>query len=85
MIGIIPGGSSFIYQAGEVGHRSAEQRFVTVATFEYAHDSALGPLVGKCTGILCETIEKGGWNFSIVPRHRGRFMLRGVKSGAGAQ
>jgi hypothetical protein len=52
------GGPSPIYQAGEVGHRSAEQRFVTVATFEHAHDSTLSPLIGKCTDILCETIEK---------------------------
>jgi hypothetical protein len=51
-------GSSPIYQAGEMGHRSAEQRFVTVATFEHAHDSTLSPLIGKCTDILCETIEK---------------------------
>ena len=57
-ISIFFGRSSPIYQAGEVGHCSAEQRFVTVATFEYAHDSTLSPLVGKCTDILCETIEK---------------------------
>jgi hypothetical protein len=57
-IGIFLGGASPIYQAGEVGHRSAEQSFVTVATFEHAHDSTLSPLIGKCTDILCETIEK---------------------------
>jgi hypothetical protein len=57
-ISIFPGGSSPTYQAGEVGHRSAEQRFVTVATFEHAHDSTLSPLIGKCTDILSETIEK---------------------------
>ncbi len=51
-----------IHQASEVCHRSAEQRFVTVATFEHAHDSTLGPLIGKCTDILRETIEKRGWD-----------------------
>jgi hypothetical protein len=63
-----------------VGHRSAEQRFVTVATFEHAHDSTLGPLVGKCTDILRETIEKRGWDLPVMPRHRRCLMLRGVKS-----
>lgn len=61
--------SCSIYQAGEVGHRPAEQRFVAVATFKYAYDSTLGPLVGECTDVLCEAIEKRGWNFPIVPGH----------------
>ena len=52
------GGAFPIYQAGEVGHCSAEQGFVAVATFEHAHDSTLSPLIGKCTDMLCETIEK---------------------------
>jgi hypothetical protein len=29
----------------------------------------LGPLVGECTDVLCEAIEKRGWNFPIVPGH----------------
>ena len=58
VIGILRWSFSSVYQAGEVGHRSAEQRFVAVATFEYAHDATLGPLVGKCTDVLCESIEK---------------------------
>jgi hypothetical protein len=63
-------GSAFpIYQACEVGHGSTEQRLVTVAAFEYAHDTTLCPLIGECTDILRETIEKRGRNFPIVPRH----------------
>lgn len=58
VIGIFLWSSSSVYQAGEVGHRSTEQRFVAVATFKYAHDAALGPLVGKSTDVLCESIEK---------------------------
>ena len=83
VIGVFPGGSSpSVYQAGEVGHRSAKQRFVTVATFEHAHDTTLGPLVGEFTDIVRETIEKRGWNSPIVSGHRRRFMLRGIKSSA---
>jgi hypothetical protein len=29
----------------------------------------LRPLIGKCTDIARETIEKRGWNLPIVPRH----------------
>lgn len=69
MIVIFFGSASSIYQANEVGHGSTEKGFVTVATFEHAHDSTLGPLVGKGTDILREAIEKRGWNLPIVPRH----------------
>jgi len=77
---VISFGSSSIYETDEVDHGPTEQRFVTVAAFEHAHDVPLRPLVGKCTDIPRETIEKGGWNLPIVPRHRRCFMLGSVKS-----
>jgi hypothetical protein len=70
LVGFFPATStSAIDQTDEVGHSSTEQRLVTIATFEHAHDSTLRPLIGKCTDISRETIENRGWNPPIVPRH----------------
>ena len=70
LVGFFPAiSTSAIDQTDEVGHSSAEQRLVAVATFEHAHDPTLRPLIGECTDISRETIEKRGWNLPIVPRH----------------
>ena len=64
---IYPRSTLSVHKTGEVGHSSTEQRLVTVSTLEYAHDSTLGPLIGKCTDIPREVIEKRGWDLPIVP------------------
>ena len=64
---IFPRSTLSIHKTSEVGHGSTEQGFVTVPTLEYAHDSTLGPLIGKCTDIPREVIEKRGRDLPIVP------------------
>jgi hypothetical protein len=64
---IFPRSTLSIHKTGEMGHSSAEQRLVTVSTLEYAHDSTVGPLIGKCTDIPREVIEERGWDLPIVP------------------
>jgi hypothetical protein len=64
---IFPRSALSIHKTGEVSHSSAEQRLVTVSTLENAHDSTLGPLIGKRANIPRKAIEKRGWDLPIVP------------------
>lgn len=64
---IFPRSTLSVRKTSQVGHSSTEQCLVTVPTLEYAYDSALGPLIGECTDIPREVIEKRGWDLPIVP------------------
>ena len=64
---IFPRSTLSIYKTSQVGHSPAEQRLVTVSTLEHAYYSAFGPLIGECTDVPREVIEKRGWDLPIVP------------------